>query len=334
MLCFLLKILFCDNEFEGFEEARGAPEQYVGRPLEGLAHLKADFLGLKSWFTIDDIDFGAYDVIWIYLGHREMQPAWYVYPRLIRHEAPNAKIVFNVDYEGYFHNRKLDLRFKHAWECADVMHVVTKLGERFFTKHLSIPVVHDHLGRPHAGGIKAPPPVPLYKRHGVVFTRHTNIPEILTELEVIKKSRMKAIGIDSVPPPFSFGKYLKYMADAFKLKGEFYPRLPFNQYLKVISKAYVGICNHVGISRFAWECMECGIPVIHSEYSEWGNILYPNLTVKHNDVASFLGMIKELRKNNDNTQLFIWQAQGIAEEKYSLKACEGRVDSFLKVLLE
>jgi hypothetical protein len=254
-------------------------------------------------------------------------------------------MVFNIDYEGLFSKGEIDLRFLLAWRHADVMHVITKLGydifssiRKFYDDKTFIPVHYGHFGRPHAGGIHAPSPTPLYKRHGVVFTRHTNMPEILTELEVIKKSRMKAIGIDSIPPPFSFGEYLRYMADAFKVKGNFYPRLPFTQYLQVLSKAYVGICNHVGVSRFTWECMRCGIPVIHSEYSEWGNILYPSLTVGHNDTQAFINKIKVMRKVTKQYKHVyenpIKLAQMRARTEYSLKVCELRVDEFLKRLLE
>ena len=77
--------------------------------------------------------------------------------------------------------------------------------------------------------------------------------------------------------------------------------------------------------------MKCGIPVIHSEYSEWGNNLYPILTVEYNNVESFLDKIRWLRKSGAIYEV-VNNAQKLAGEKYSLKVCEDRVDEFLKRL--
>jgi len=333
-----MKVLVCDNEFSGWENARSNPEQYVGRPLESLAKYHADFFGLASWFErADDVDFKSYDLIWIYLGHRSMQPAWYCYPRLIRQKAPNAKIVFNVDYEGFWHEKALDLRFKESFECADVMHVITRWGEEYFKKRLSIPVYYGHLGRPHSGGIKAPDwiPFPKRKRKSICFIRHTNVPSILTEMEIIKKMNAYSIGIDSIPPPFSDGRYLSYLARIYNIKGDFYPRLPFPDYLRIIGQCSIALCNHVGISRFAWECAVCGVPVVHSDLSEWGNNLFPSLTVPHGNISKFCEMIETFkRKKHEYKYSILESAKKLMDTQYGFDMCQNRLDELINGVMK
>lgn len=328
-------MLFCDTEFNGWEENRTHLDQYTGRPLECLAKYGADFLGLESWFELEgSVDFKAYDLIWVYLGHRYMKPAWYSFPRLIRNYAPDAKIVFTVDYEGLWYGRDLDLRMKLAWEEADFMHTITDFGYKYFTEELSIPVHYGTFGRPYAGGIKSlPRPFAKSRRTGVCFIRHTNVPPIMTQLEVIKKMRMKAIGIDSVPQPFSDGSYLPYMADAFRVKGDFYPRLEFSQYLDVIKKAYVGLDNHVGPSRFSYEMASLGVPVVHSRFSEYGNSLFPMLTCNHDSIGDMYFKIKSLRKSKRFYQECIDQAAFELKHYFNVNTCQRRLELFMEKVM-
>ena len=303
--------------------------------LECLAKYKADFMGLNSWFKLENnVSWEKYDLIWIYLGQREMNPAWYVYPRLIRNKAPHAKIVFNVDYEGFWFNKSLDLRFILAWENADVMHVITKWGYEYFKTKLP-KVVYGHFGRPYAGGLNTPSPTPFTKRSGISFIRHTNIPSMITEFEVAKQSHRKIKAIDSVPQPFSDGSYLKQLGFSYDVKGDYYPRLEMSKYLEVIGSAYVGLCNHVGVSRFSWDCMEMGVPVVHNEYSEWGNNLFPSLTAKHNNADSFVKLIQKVRKEWSKQQYFDCVLKSIttANKKYSVNILQKKLDKFIKDLM-
>jgi hypothetical protein len=331
-----MKVLFCDNEFGDWEEAREIPDQYAGRPLDGLVKYKADFLGLKSWLGMyEKIDFSSYDLIWIYLGHRKMIPSWYVFPRLVRQKAPDAKIVFTTDYEGLWFDREFDLRMRYAWEHADVMHTITKQGFDFFSKNLSIPVVYGHFGCPHAGGLKyIPPPVPKYKKKGIVFIRHTNMPSIIPQLEIIKRMRMKAIALDSVPPPFSHGEHIKLMAESLAIKNiTVYPRLDFVSYLQVLSGTYVGIDNHVGPSRFSYEMAQLQIPVVHTCYSEYGNVLFPFLTCPHGDISAFVEQIRKLRKSPEKYRKIAEFGHSNSQKYFGLKACKRRLSKFVKKLM-
>lgn len=331
------KILYCDTEFNGWQEKRENLLDYAGRPLECLAKYGADFLGLGSWLELEhEIDFNKYDLIWIYLGHRYLPvPSWYSFPSIIRTKAPNAKIIFTVDYEGHWYNRRFDLRFKLSWEKADMMHVITNWGNEYFRKNLNIPIHYAHLGRPHAGGIlNTLRPIPISKRARICFVRHTNLPQIMTQLQVIRKCGMEALGIDSVPKPFSYGNYIPYMADAFRVRGKFYPRLPFNQYLDVMSHAYVGLDNHVGPSRFAYEMDYLSIPVVHTELSEYANILFPNLTCPHDNIESMVTNIKILRANRKLYDMYIKQARYIGDTYFGLDECQKRMDDFIKMVME
>lgn len=330
-----MKVLFCDTEFDGWEESRGLREQYVGRPLECLAKYEADFLGLGSWLEYEDlIDFEDYDLIWAYLGHREMIPAWYTYPRLLKKKAPHAKVVFNVDYEGFWLNQELDLRFVRAWEWADFMHVITRWGEYYFDQRIDSLVWYGTFGRPYAGGIKlTPPPVPVSRRSKVCFIRHTNIPPIITNLEVIKLSGRQAIGIDAVPPPFSDGSYLAYMADAFRVKGEFYPRLKFMSYLNLIRRAYVGLDTYIGPSRFSYEMALLKVPVVHTELCEYGSIINNTLTCPYEDVGEMVKRIKDLRDKDLYREMVDISYNNVITY-FDPEKCQERLDEFIKVVME
>lgn len=329
--------MFCDTEFDGWEESRGIREQYSGRPLECLAKYSPDFLGLKSWFELEnEIQFKDYDIIWIYMGHRLMVPAWYCYPRLIRQKAPKAKIIATTDYEGLWGSGKeIDLRLKLAWDESDYFHVITRLGEKIFSEILKTKVYYGIFGRPYAGGINyLPTQVPLSERRGISFIRHTNMPPILTQLEVIKRLNMSTIALDSVPPPFSDGSYIEYMAKGFDLEGEFYPRLNFNSYLQVLSKSYAGLDNHVGPSRFAYEMALLKIPVVHSENSEYANILFPDLTCPQDGVGEMIKMIQRLIKN-ENSFYEEQQEKGfnIANTYFNPEECQKRLDEFIEMVM-
>lgn len=331
-----MKILFCDNEFDNWEESRGIREQYTGRPLECLAKYSPDFLGLKSWFDLEnEIPFDSYDIIWIYMGHRLMLPAWYTFPRFIRRKTSKAKIIITTDYEGLWYNQDFDLRIKQAWDEADYMHVITRLGEKIFSNILNIPVYYGTFGRPYAGGIKGiPVPLDIGKRNGVSFIRHTNIPPIITQMEVIKRVGMKAIAFDSVPPPFSDGSDIRMLAKGFGVEGEFHQRLEFEDYLSILNKSYVGLDNHVGPSRFSYEMAMMKIPVVHSENSEYANIIFPDLACPQDGTEEMIAKIKELMGNVDYCVEIGEKGFNTANTYFNPEECQKRLDEFIEIVMK
>jgi len=326
-----MKFLFCDNSKAEIKIKASNSLDYVGRPLDSLATLNGTQVGLENWFLFEkNFDFSSFDLIWIYLDHRSLIPNWYSWPEVIKTRAKDSKVIFTVDYEGLFVEKQIiSPRILNAWKSADAMHVITKLGHDFFTKVLSIPIYYTHVGRPQFGNWKWPKPMDFNSRNGVVFVRHTNLPSIIFELELIRDLNLKAIGIDSNPDAKG---WLEQQAQCLRVEGQFFNRLDFNQYLKISNLARLGIENHLGPSRFSYEMALMDLPVVHSEKSEYGNIIWPKLTAKSGNKRSFREKIKLL---NDKTfyRRVINQAEEICFNYFSPPACEERLSKLIENIM-
>src|SRR4030042_370673 len=94
------KILYCETDMEKYR--KGEADIMSNFQLSGLMRLTPDILGLKSWEEYKDIDFTQYDLIWMHLNPRVMNPVWYDYPKLIRERAPDSILVGTHEYEPMF----------------------------------------------------------------------------------------------------------------------------------------------------------------------------------------------------------------------------------------
>lgn len=238
--------------------------------------LAPDTYGLQSWYEFRP-RFNAYNFIWLHLDPRIMQPAWYDFPRLIKQEAPNVKLLVSHEYWEKYCNEEMPFIIKNAMKYADYIQVNSRdayemlkeqnIGPVLFYCHPTIPVDADFQD-----------PVSWEERTGVAMIEHTVYTPLVEAFEMIKLSGLNPVCISS--NPIHSAEFWDHYFEAFGLEGKGYGRLKYPEYTDILRHCRVGLdYGYTGICRFSYEAALVNVPVVGHNRLEFRNILYPELTV-------------------------------------------------------
>jgi len=317
------KLLFCTTDSKGFEPHYSNTRvfNYQNSAYMGLA---PDTYGLQSWFDFRP-RFNAYDFIWLHLDPRIMSPDWYAFPRLIKQEAPNVKLLVSHEYWEKYCDEELPFVVKNAMKYADYIQVNSQDALHALEGQLEPPLLYCHPTVPLVADFMDP--VPWEERDGVAMLEHTVYTPLVKAFEIIKESGLKAVCISSNPTHPA--EFWDHYFEAFGVEGKGYGRLKYNQYTDILRHCRVGLdYGYTGICRFAYESALVNVPVVGHNRLEYRNILYPDLTAYSIDGGAYL--LRKAHDNEEYSKTLNTYAGRLIHEYFTDEAAHKRVAKMLR----
>lgn len=317
------KLLFCTTDSHGFEPKYTNTRSF-NYQNSGYIKLAPDIYGLQSWHEFRP-RFDAYDFIWLHLDPRIMQPAWYDFPRLIKQEAPNTKLMVSHEYWEKYCNEDLPFIIKSAMKYADYIQVNSKDALHTLENQLEPPLIYCHSAVPVVADFMDP--VPWEERDGIIMLEHTVYTPLVKAFEIIKETGLKAICVSSNPTHPA--EFWDHYFEAFGIEGKGYGRVKYDQYMDILRHCRVGLdYGYTGICRFAYEAALVDVPVVGHDRLEYRNILYPDLTAYSIDGGAYL--LRKVHDNQEYSKTLNRYAGRLIHEYFTDGAAHNRVVKMLK----
>jgi hypothetical protein len=245
--------------------------------VSALIEDKPDVFGLDSWNEYKDVvNWDSYDLVWVHLNPRIMEPAWFDYPSLIRKKIGKTPMIVSHEYFEKYYNEKMEWQVELALLNADYISVNTRVAKDIIENSIFRPVIYTSISQPMPDYMaEFPKPLSFMDKYGVVVVDHSVNPEDYDRL-------FETLSMIKFPITMLTSNHTKdeswcdeYM-EKYGIKIKVYPRMEHSKYLDKLNEARVALeLGYVGISRMAYECAKVHTPVVGHDKLEFRNILYP-----------------------------------------------------------